>query len=102
MLHQQETDPEKKATLGDIALSAQTLLDYFNGILYRLHLEAQTAVLCEPRFSLSALIEKLITVQKLLALQKNLPLTVEIDPQLPPLLIGGCRSDHAIAPQSDQ
>lgn len=83
LLHEEEKDPEKKETLGMIASSAQELLDDSASMLDFSRIEQGLVPLCQKKFDLHALLNRLIQIEVPAATQKNLVLTLNMDQRMP-------------------
>jgi signal transduction histidine kinase/CheY-like chemotaxis protein/HPt (histidine-containing phosphotransfer) domain-containing protein len=79
---------EARATVAAIHESGESLLRILNDVLDYSKIEAGKLEFEELAFSPSILIEHVITVLRARARSKQLALSVEIDPKMPPVLIG--------------
>ena len=88
LLANMETDPQKKEYLTDIEQCAAELLDYCNSILDFSRIEAGGLTLTEQRFELKELLYSIIDMEKPAANFKELNLSLELDDDLPKVIIG--------------
>jgi two-component system, OmpR family, aerobic respiration control sensor histidine kinase ArcB len=83
-----ETDPQKKEYLTDIEQCADELLEYCNSILDFSRIEAGGLAVTEQRFELRELLYSILDMEKPAANFKELDLTLELDDNLPKIVIG--------------
>jgi len=93
LMHEEETDPQKKECLGEIAQAGKELLDFCNTILDFTKIEMGTLPILHKKFNLSELLEKVIAMERPAALYKNLFLCIECTPDLPVCVVG---DDHRL------
>ncbi|MDQ2080904.1 ATP-binding protein [Xanthobacteraceae bacterium Astr-EGSB] len=79
---------EERATIAAIHESGESLLRILNDVLDYSKIEAGKLAFEELAFSPAILIEHVITVLRPRAQSKQLTLTTEIDPKMPPALVG--------------
>ena len=87
ILANQETDPEKKETLTQVATSAKELLDYCNRILEFSRIEANAFPVQQQSFNLKKLIDGVIDMEIPTVKLKGLSLTSEYDVNLPEIIM---------------
>lgn len=88
ILHEQETDPQKKEYLGNISECAKELLDYCNNILEFSKVSLGFIPIVSRKFSLNDLVGKVITKVTPEAKSKGLELIVDVPKDTPDLVIG--------------
>ena len=88
LLEEQETDPEKKASLQCISQSAKGLLDYCNRLLEFIKTESLILPVIEKKFDLKNLVENIIVIEGVAAKSKNLNLTLEYLEDTPKIVMG--------------
>lgn len=81
-------DADLRDYLSKIQESGETLLSLVNGILDFSKIEAGKLELEHTRFQLDKVLQKAINLNSLRAHHKGLELVCELDPQLPPYLLG--------------
>jgi PAS domain S-box-containing protein len=86
----------QRETLGKIMQSAEDLVLLVNDLLDLSQLEAGTLRLHNVPFAPTSLMPRLTNIMRLLAANKGLTLTTQIDPTLPPELIGDPDRLHQI------
>lgn len=88
LMHEEETDPQKKEYLGEIAQAGKELLDFCNTILDFTKIEMGTLPILHKKFNLPELLEKVIAMERPAVRYKNLFMNIERDPNLPMWVIG--------------
>ena len=88
ILARQETDPEKKENLTDIAQCAKELMDYCNNILDFSKIETSSLPILSKSFNLDKLIDRIITIETPAAKIKDLKLILDYDANLPNIIMG--------------
>ncbi len=88
ILMQQEADPEKKEMLEIVAMASQELLNYVNSILTFSKIESESVPVLEKKFVLKNIVESVINLEAVTAIQKKLEFTLNFPENLPLVLIG--------------
>lgn len=89
IIQSQPNDPEKVSEYAeDLALSGESLLNFMNRILEDIKVATGETPLLKKKFDFKNTIQDIIDLNKSLAVKKNLALTLEVDDEIPPYLIG--------------
>jgi two-component system aerobic respiration control sensor histidine kinase ArcB len=88
ILEEKEEDKEKRSILNAIGQCAKELLDYCNGILDFSVTESKTRPIILKKFDLKALMLQIIDMEKPVALNKKLKLSMDFPDNMPRILIG--------------
>lgn len=88
ILMKQEVDPGKKEILEIIAMASKEILDYANGILAFCKVESESMPVFEKKFVLKKVIDSVVNLEAVIAVQKRLDFRVDFPKNLPPVLIG--------------
>ena len=83
-----ETDVTKKEYLGNIAESAQELLDYCNSILDFSKIEAGMLAVVNKKFDFKKLVYAIIKIERSAAICKKLELKITYADNIPNILVG--------------
>ncbi len=87
-LAKQESNPNKKAILCEVASCAKELMDYCNGILDFSKIESDSLPLLSKSFILPKLFDSVIIIESIIAKHKKLDLSLNYDESLPKVVIG--------------
>jgi len=88
ILAERETDQEKKILLSEISTCAKELLDYCDSILDFSRTEHHVVSVLDKIFNIKELVDSVIKIESSAATHKNLILSLDINPNLPAMLIG--------------
>ncbi len=83
-----QTDPKQSNLLNTINLSAQTMLSIIGDVLDFARIEANKLEFEYIEMSPQSLVEEIFSMLSIKAYQKNLSLIADMDPQLPPKVLG--------------
>ncbi|MCB1827376.1 MAG: PAS domain-containing protein [Coxiellaceae bacterium] len=95
-LWENETDANKKESLGFIVQSAEELLRYCNDILDFDRIESGAWPIIEKKFSIHEVIKKIIAIELPAAKDKKLELQLDIDKEMPEIVIGDSKRIYRI------
>lgn len=89
IIQSQPNDPETVAEYAeDLVQSSEALLNFLNRILEGIKVATGEMPLLKKKFDFKKNIQDIIDLNKSLAAKKNLALTLEVDEEIPPYLIG--------------
>jgi len=88
LLAMSKLDPEQQEQLAMIQLSGENLLAILNDILDLAKIEADSIPLASKTFSPAELLEEVATLCRFSCEQKGIGLAMDLDPDLPTLLVG--------------
>jgi signal transduction histidine kinase len=89
IIQSQPNDPETVSEYaGDLVQSGESLLNFMNRILEDIKVATGEMPLLKKKFDFKNNIQDIIDLNKSLAAKKNLALTLEVDAEIPPYLIG--------------
>ncbi len=88
MLSYRESNHDKKASIDDIAKCSEELMNYFNAIFEHSKAESGELSHTEKPFNLIDTIKSVVRIEQVLAKQKKLKLIVDLNDNLPKILLG--------------
>ncbi|TLY47018.1 MAG: hybrid sensor histidine kinase/response regulator, partial [Gammaproteobacteria bacterium] len=89
IIQSQPNDPETVSEYAeDLVQSSESLLNFLNRILEGIKVATGEMPLLKKKFDFKKSIQAIIDLNKSLAAKKNLVLTLEVDEEIPPYLIG--------------
>ncbi len=89
IIQSKPNDPETVSEYAkDLVLSSESLLNFLNRILEGIKVATGEMPLLKKKFDFKKNIQAIIDLNKSLAAKKNLALTLEVDEEIPPYLIG--------------
>jgi two-component system, OmpR family, aerobic respiration control sensor histidine kinase ArcB len=89
IIQSQPNDPETVSEYaGDLVQSGESLLNFMNRVLEDIKVATGEIPLLKKKFDFKNNIQDIIDLNKSLAAKKNLALTLEVDAEIPPYLIG--------------
>lgn len=88
LLSASETDTVKKQIISDISYCTQELMKYCLGILDYSKIEADESPVSSKKFNLYTLIDSVYKIESPAAKIKQLNLSVQIDPEVPEMIMG--------------
>jgi PAS domain S-box-containing protein len=88
ILYVNESDSNKKETLGYVARASKQLLELLNNILEFNHIESKKLPIIYKKFDVRQLVNDIVAMEFPYAKQKKLPISVKCEDNVPEILIG--------------
>lgn len=96
LLHKTELAKEQRKYLDMITLAGKSLLNILNDILDFSKIEAGKMDITPVQFRLHDVMQSIGIVMSMAAMEKNIELIIDIEPEVPPIMIGDAHRLHQI------